>query len=260
MMQTIRIETDARGVADLWLARPEKHNAMDGAMIAELTEAAGILGADPAVRAVVLRGEGRSFCAGGDLTWMQAQMEADRAQRMVEARKLADMLGALDRMPKPLVAAVTGNVFGGGLGLVSVCDTVVAADHVRFALTETRLGLIPAAIGPYVVSRLGGPRARRVFMSSRAFGAKEAVALGLVARAVPADDLEGAVATEVDPYLSCAPGAVATAKALVASLSGAVTPAMVDISVDALADRWETEEARTGVACFFDKTPPPWAG
>ena len=236
-METIDIQTDDRGVATLTLARPEKHNALPAQMI---------------VRVVVLTGDGRSFCAGGDLGWMQEQMRADAATRGAEARKLAGMLGALDRMPKPLIGRVQGQAFGGGVGMMSVCDVAVGVDSARFGLTETRLGLIPATIGPYVVARMGAARARRVF------GAEEAVALGLLARAVPEADLDAAVEAEVAPYLNCAPGAVAAAKTLVARLEPRVDAATIDMTIEALVAAWESDEAREGVAAFFDKRKAAW--
>ena len=214
MTETIRIERDARGVATLWLDRAEKHNALSAQMIAELHGAARVLGDDDAVRVVVLAAKGRTFCAGGDLGWMRAQFDADPQTRATEAAKLAHMLQALNTLPKPLIGRVQGNAFGGGVGLMSVCDVAIGAEGVQFALTETRLGLIPATIGPYVAARMGEARARRVFMSGRRFDAGEAVALGLLARAVPEADLDSAVEAEVAPYLDCAPGAVARAKAL----------------------------------------------
>lgn len=257
-METIDISVDARGVAVLMLDRAEKHNALSAQMIAELTEAADRLGRDPAVRVVVLTGNGRSFCAGGDLGWMKEQMAADAATRAREARKLAEMLGALDRMPKPLIGRVQGQAFGGGIGMMSVCDVAVGVEGAKFGLTETRLGLIPATIGPYVVARMGAARARRVFMSARIFGAEEAVDLGLLARAVPADDLDAAVEAEVAPYLSCAPGAVAKAKALVAQLEPRVDDAVVAMTIDALVEAWESDEGPEGVSAFFEKRKPHW--
>ena len=259
MAETITIETDGRGIATLTLARAQKHNAMSAQMIAELTEAAHALGRDDAVRAVILTGAGRSFCAGGDLGWMRDQMQADAATRAAEARKLAMMLQALDTMPRPLIGAVQGNAFGGGIGLMSVCDVVLAADHARFALSETRLGLIPATIGPYVVARMGPARARRVFMSARMFDASEAVALGLVARTVPAAALAEAALAEATAYLACAPGAVAEAKALVRALGPTIDEAVIETTVAALLARWESDEARDGIAAFFAREPAPWA-
>ena len=138
-------------------------------------------------------------------------MGADAPARAAEARKLALMLQALDLCPKPLIGRIHGNAFGGGVGMMSVCDVAVGADTARFGLTEVRLGLIPATIGPYVVARMGAARARRVFFSGRLFGAAEAVDLGLLAHAVPAADLDAAVEAEVEPYLAAAPGAVAEA-------------------------------------------------
>lgn len=257
-METIRIETDARGVARLVLNRPDKHNAMSAQMLAELTEAAARLAADDAVRVVVLTGAGRSFCAGGDLAWMQEQMAADPATRAREATKLAHMLQALNTLPKPLIGALQGNAFGGGVGMASVCDVAIGADHLKMGLTEVRLGIIPATIGPYVVARMGEGRARRVFFSGRLFGAAEAVELGLLARAVPADDLEAAVEAEVEPYLSCAPSAVAAAKALTRDLGPRLDDAVIDHTIAALVACWESEESTEGIAAFFEKRKAAW--
>ena len=191
--ETLLIEREARGVARLVLNRPEKHNAMSGVMIGELSAAAAELAADDSVRVVVLTGAGDSFCAGGDLGWMRAQMEADSMSRGAEAGRLAAALGALNRLPKPLIGRIQGQAFGGGIGLMSVCDVAVGLRGAKFGLTETRLGLIPATIGPYVLARMGEAMARRVFMSARLFDADEAVRLGLLARAVIVADEDGKV-------------------------------------------------------------------
>ncbi|SHF25053.1 methylglutaconyl-CoA hydratase [Ruegeria intermedia] len=258
MFETISISTDLRGVATLTLSRPEKHNAMSAQMIAELRQAAVQLGETNDVRVVVLTGAGKSFCAGGDLGWMQAQMAADPDTRFVEARKLAEMLNALNTLPKPLIGALQGNAFGGGVGMAAVCDVAIGVDSLKMGLTETRLGLIPATIGPYVIARMGEARARRVFMSARLFDAAEAVELGLLARAVPADEMDAAIEAEVQPYLSCAPGAVASAKALVRDLGPRIDDAVIDHTIRALVDRWGTDEAHEGISAFFDKRKPSW--
>ena len=257
---TLTIGIDARGVARLRLDRADKHNALDAALIAALTEAAGRLGADPAVRVIVLEGAGASFCAGGDLGWMRAQMAADAATRAAEARKLAEMLQALDTCPKPLIGRVHGNAFGGGVGMMSVCDVAVGASGARFGLTEVRLGLIPATIGPYVVARIGAARARRVFFSGRLFDADEAVDLGLLARTVAPEALDDAIEAEIAPYLAAAPGAVAEGKALVRALGPRIDAAMIDETVAALVRRWESPESAEGIAAFFDKRAPSWRG
>ncbi len=258
MYETIEITTDGRGVATLTLNRPDKHNAMSAQMLADLTDAAARLGEDPSVRVVVLAGAGKSFCAGGDLGWMQEQMAADPDTRAREAAKLAHMLQALNTMPKPLIGAVQGNAFGGGVGMASVCDVALGADHLKMGLTETRLGIIPATIGPYVIARMGEGRARRVFMNARLFDAAEAVELGLLAKIVPADALAEAVEREVAPYLNCAPGAVAAAKKLARDLGPKIDANTIEMTIQALKERWETEEALEGIGAFFKKRKASW--
>lgn len=257
-MSLIRVDTDARGVATLTLARADKHNALSAAMMAELEAAARDLASDRAVRVVVLAADGKTFCAGGDLAWMREQFDMDSDTRRVESRRIATMLGALYDLPQPLIGRVQGNALGGGVGLVSVCDVAIGVTGAKLGFTETRLGLIPANIGPYALARMGGTRAAEVFMSARVFGADEAVRLNLLSRAVEPDGLDAAVEAEVLPYLSCAPGAVAEAKALMRELSGRVTTEQVDRAIDALAIRWQSDEAREGVGAFFDKRAPSW--
>lgn len=258
MFETLIVDVDSRGVATLTLNRPEKHNAMSALMLQELTQAASNLGRDEAVRVVVLTGAGKTFCAGGDLEWMRDQMATDPESRAQEAGKLAHMLQALNTMPKPLIGALRGNAFGGGVGLASVCDVAIGVDTLKMGLTETRLGIIPATIGPYVIARMGEGPARRVFMSSRLFDAAEAVALGLLARAVSPSDLPLAIEAEVLPYLSCAPGAVAAAKALVRDLGTRIDEETIAKSILALKTRWETQEAQEGINAFFDKRKASW--
>lgn len=256
--QTLDLRRDARGVAYLTLNTPDRRNVLSPQMIAELTEAAQALGTDPTVRAVVLAGAGPLFCAGGDLDWMAAQIDADRPQRLREAHKLADMLRALNELPKPLIGRLHGGAFGGGVGMATVCDVAVAAQGTRFCFSETRLGIIPATIGPYVLARMGEGHARRVFMSARIFDAAEAETLGLVARVVPDADLDAAVEAEVAPYLSCAPLAVGQAKALARALGPRIDDAVIDDSIHRLADAWEGPEARVGIRAFLEKRQAPW--
>jgi len=259
MTDTIRIETDPRGVATLTLDRVEKHNTLSAAMIAELTQAAAQLGADPAVRVVVLTASGTSFCAGGDLEWMKAQVAGDAAQRRAGARALAQMLNALDTMPKPLIGRVQGQAYGGGLGLISVCDLAVGVEGAQFGLTETRLGLIPATISPYVLARIGGAAARRHMLASRLFDAAEAVRIGLLAQAVTPAVLDGVIAAEVAPFLDCAPQAVAAAKALIRRLTPAIDADLIAATIELLVSRWESPEAAEGIAAFLEKRKPGWA-
>jgi methylglutaconyl-CoA hydratase len=255
---SVALSTDSRGIATLTLNRPEKHNALSADLIDALHRAIDGIAADPAVRAVILTGAGRSFCAGGDLGWMRAQFDADRAGRMAEARRLALMLNALNTLPKPVIARVQGPAYGGGVGMMAVADVVIAAEGARFGLTETRLGLIPATISPYLIARMGEGPARSVFMSARLFDAAEAVRLHLVTRAVPEAELDAAVEAEAAAYLACAPAAVAAAKALARSLGPRIDEGVIEDTIARLADTWETAEARAGIAAFFDKQPAPW--
>jgi len=255
---TITCQIDPRGVATVTLARPDKHNAIDAAMIRDLRAAAEDLSTNESVRVVVLTGQGPTFCAGGDLRWMQDQMAKDRAGRIAEATEFALVLRGLDDLPKPLIGRVQGPAYGGGVGLMCVCDVVVAVDTAKFALTETRLGLIPATVGPYVVRRLGEGASRQVFFNSKPFGAGRARELGLVSRVAGAAGLDPAVEEEIAACLHCAPGAVAEAKALCKSLARQSNEDALAMTIGRLADRWESAEAKVGLDTFFARTPAPW--
>lgn len=256
--RTLDVNVDARGVAYVALNLPDTRNALSGEMIKELTQLALSIGAKEETRAIVLSGNGKVFCAGGDLNWMKAQIEADRSTRMAEARKLAEMLRALNEMPTPLIGRIHGGAFGGGVGLACVCDVAIAASGTKFGLTETRLGLIPATIGPYVIARMGEGRARRVFMSSRLFEAGEAEVLGIVARSVDSKVLSDAVEAEVAPYLSVAPAAVGAAKSLARFLGPRIDNSVIEETIERLADTWQGEEADHGISAFLAKTKARW--
>ena len=257
--KSIRVERDGRGVATLTLARPEKHNALSAEMIAEISEAAGALAADATVRLVVLAADGASFCGGADLAWMKAQFEASRSGKIAEARRFAMMLQALNTLPKPLIGRVHGSVFGGGIGLVAACDVAIGAEEARSAFSEVRLGIIPATISPYVLARIGEAAARRTLLSGRTFDADEAHTMGLLASSVAAGGIDDAVEAEISAHLQAAPGAVATAKALVRCIGGAIDQAVVEDTIERLADAWESAEGREGVAAFFARRKPAWA-
>ncbi|KQV72992.1 crotonase/enoyl-CoA hydratase family protein [Rhizobium sp. Root1220] len=253
MPQTLRILIDERGVARVTLSRPDKHNAMSEQMIDELTEAAAVLGADDNVRVVVIGGAGKSFCAGGDLEWMRTQFAASRSERIFEARRLAMMFKSLNELPKPLIGCIHGNAFGGGIGLISICDMAIAVETARFGLTEVRLGLIPATISPYVVARIGAA-ARPLFISGRIFDASHAKAIGLVNTVVPATELDGAMETEITAFIAAVPQAAARAKALARSLAPSITGDVIEDVIHQLADSWETKEAMEGISAFLDKS------
>jgi len=257
--KSLIVVKDDRGVVHVTLNVPDKRNALSAVMIDELTQVAAQLSNSAEIRAVVLKGSGSVFCAGGDLSWMQTQIKADRTTRIVEAKKLAMMLHAWNTLPKPVIGSVHGGAYGGGAGLCCVCDVAVATRDTRFGFTETKLGLIPATISPYVLARLGEGRARRVFMSARLFDAEEAVQIGLIAKAVDAEQLNVAVEQEVEPYLHTAPVAVGAAKQLARSLGPVIDESAIDESINRLADSWETDEAAVGIDAFLNRTQPPWS-
>ena len=256
--ETLGVKTDDRGVVNLSLNLPSKRNAISALMIDELTHFAQTIGSHAATRVVVLTGTGKVFCAGADLEWMKAQIEADRATRIVEARKLAEMLQALNEMPSPLIARIHGAALGGGVGMACVCDVAIAERSTTFGLTETKLGLIPATIGPYVIARMGEGRARRVFMSARLFKADEAVQLGILSQALDAKDMDAAIEAEIAPYLNVAPQAVGAAKALARALGPRIDAQVIDDTIRRLADVWEGEEAAHGIDAFLKKESARW--
>jgi methylglutaconyl-CoA hydratase len=238
------------GVAVVALARPDVHNAFNEVLIAELTAALAALDADPAVRVVVLAGQGRSFCAGADLTWMQRMAGYGDAENLADAGALAAMLATLDRMAKPTIARVHGAAFGGGVGLVACCDIAIAAQEATFALSEARLGLIPATIGPYVVAAIGAREARRYFLTAERFTAAEAMRIGLVHDIVPADAIDERIDTLIDALLAAGPQAQTAAKALVRVIAD---------TVRRIAAVRASAEGREGVAAFLERRRPAWA-
>ena len=256
--ETLLVERDDRGVARITFNRAQKHNAMNAQFITELRRAVAAIAADESVRAVVLTGAGESFCAGGDLGWMKQQVAKSRAERIAETRELAAMLAELNGLPKPVIGRVNGAAYGGGIGMISVCDITIAARGARFGLTEVRLGLLPATISPYVVARMGEANARRVFFNSRMFSADEAQTLGLLSQVVDADALDDAVEREIGYILNCAPGAVAATKELVAFVTRHWGEDNLIYTADRLADAWETAEGKEGISAFLEKRTPWW--
>jgi methylglutaconyl-CoA hydratase len=254
MTGSIRFEQSSEGIARLTLCKSQKHNALDADMILNIAEIATCRSAPP--RALILAAEGESFCAGADLGWMKQQFEATAEERLAAAKSLQAMLQAIDEYPALVIGLVQGPAYGGGLGLVSVCDVVIASPRARFALTETRLGLIPAVIAPFLHRRIGAAALRAIGLHGIALDPERALSLGLVSELCEEGALEQAAAHHVSHVLGCAPGAVAEAKALFRSLaSGAPREAH---TIEALAARWRCEEAQAGIRAFFAKEAPPW--
>ena len=255
--ETILI-TINNGLAELTLNRAEKHNALNALMIKEIRQAVHEISENESVKVVVLCAKGKSFCAGGDLNWMKQQAAKDRAGKISESTQLALMLRDLDELAKPLIGKIQGAAYGGGIGMISVCDIAIAVDSARFALTETRLGLIPATIGPYVVRRLGEANARQVFMNGKRFDAEKAYRFGLLSSFVVPEQLDEAVQSEVNAFLACAPGAVADAKSLCLQLARNPDKDHLEMTASRLADRWQSREAEQGIDAFFSGTKAPW--
>jgi methylglutaconyl-CoA hydratase len=246
-------------VALVALARPDVHNAFDEALIAELTQALRSLDADATVRAVVILGQGRSFCAGADLNWMRRMAGYGRAENLADANALAAMLKTLNLLSKPTIARVHGNVFGGGVGLVACCDVAYATHDATFSLSEAKLGLIPATIGPYVVEAIGARQARRYFLSAERFTAAEAFRIGLVHDLCPPDELDGRINELLGALLLAGPQAQTEAKALIRAVAGRpIDDAVIADTAARIARVRASPQGREGVAAFLEKRPPAW--
>jgi methylglutaconyl-CoA hydratase len=253
------VEIDERGVARLTLARPEVHNAFNDALIAALTQSLEELAGNAAVRAVVLAAEGKSFSAGADLNWMKAMAGYDEARNLADARGLSRLLWTLDRLPKPTIARVQGAALGGGVGLVACCDIVVASRNASFTLSEVKLGLIPATIGPYVAAAIGERACRRYFLTAERIFAEEALRLGLVHRVVESDELDRAVAELLAALLANGPAAVAAAKELIFAVGRRpVDAAVMEETARRIAAIRVSPEGREGIAAFLEKRKPGW--
>jgi methylglutaconyl-CoA hydratase len=256
--ETIEIRT-GHGAAVLWLNRPEVRNAFNETMIAELTSAFGEIDADPAVRAVVLAGHGKAFCAGADLNWMKRMAEVDFEENRKDAAAFGAMLGRLRAMKKPTVARLHGAVFAGGMGLAAACDIAVASTDAEFCLSEVRLGLIPATIGPYVLAAMGERAAHRYFLTAERFDAAEAYRIGFVQELTQPHELDATVNEILGQLVQGAPGAHAAAKDLLRAIAHRPIDAalMGDMAARIAAAR-ASDEGREGMRAFFEKRPPSW--
>lgn len=258
-MSAVRIEIE-NGVGTVVMDRPDRHNAFDEHVIAELTAGFAKLGADDSVRAVVLRGTGKSFSAGADLDWMRRMAAYDETANLADARALAALMRTIDTLPKPTVALVHGAAYGGGVGLVACCDIAIATEAAAFSLSEVKLGLIPAVISPYVVRAIGARAARRYFLTAERFDAVEARRLGLVHELVAGDGLEEAARQVLAALRGNGPAAVRAAKDLVAAVAGRAPAEVEDDCARRIAVIRAGDEGKEGVAAFLEKRKPSWLG
>ncbi len=267
MYETLRIAVDhhRRTVS---LDRPEVHNAFNAKLIEELTDAfspraarrhtavGGAAGVD--VRATVLRGNGKSFCAGADVGWMRESLELTEQANLEDALRMSDMFSAIDSTSHAVIGRVHGSALGGGMGLIAVCDIVVAADNTRFGFTDSRLGIIPAVISRFVVPKIGASWARRLFLTGERFDAKRAQEIGLVHDVVPEDDLDVTVDRIVEELQSAGPEAVREAKSLITGLASRPASEHREFTAGRIAAVRTSPEGQEGLRAFLEKRPPHW--
>ncbi|WP_101757747.1 enoyl-CoA hydratase/isomerase family protein [Oceanicoccus sp. KOV_DT_Chl] len=250
---------DERGIATVTLNNPDKHNAFDDQIVAQLTHIFLDLNANAAVRVVILAAKGKSFSAGADLNWMKRMANYSVEENLVDAKKLALMLHTLYSLSKPTIARVQGAAFGGGVGLVSCCDMAIAAEHASFSLSEVKLGMVPATISPYVIEAIGPRAARRYFMTAERFTAATAFQLGLVNECVAQEQLDASIATITDALLTNGPAAVTSAKQLISEIKfQAIDQALIKQTSELIATIRSSAEGKEGLGAFLEKRQPNW--
>jgi methylglutaconyl-CoA hydratase len=247
------------GVARVTLDRPELRNAFDDALIGSLTRTFQDVAADKAIRVMILAGNGPAFCAGADLNWMKRMAGYGYQENLADARALADMLAALDRLPKPTIARVHGPVFAGGTGLVAACDIAVGTPEAKMCLSEAKLGLSPATISPYVIRAMGEREARRYFLTAEVFEAQEALRIGMLSMLVPATELDAAVDSLLKHLLAGGPEAHAKIKALIRAVAGRrPDDALAAETAKQIAEIRGSPEGKEGIAAFLEKRKASW--
>lgn len=254
----LKLEKDGPALR-IVLDRPDARNAFDDVVIEELTRAFHAAAVEPGVRAVVLSGEGPSFCAGADVAWMRKAGGYTKAENEADAERMAQMLRAIDACPRPVVALAHGAAIGGGVGLVAAADIAIAAEGTVFSLAEVKLGILPSVITPYVLRAIGPRYARDLFLTGDRFDAREALRIGLVHQVVSAQELRAAGERKVESLLSSAPEAVAAAKGLIEQVAGKSPTEAMALTVRTIAERRASEEAREGLTAFLEKRRPAWA-
>ncbi len=260
---TIKIQQDQRGVLTVHLNRPDIRNAFNDVVITELAQVFASEVPKREVRVVVLRGEGSAFCAGGDLNWMKKAANSSYEENLKDTHRLSSLFVAMNECPKPLIGLVHGAAIGGGVGLASVCDLVITSVETVFSLSEVRLGIVPACIGPFVIAKVGPSQARRYFLSAERFSALEAQEMGLVHEVVShSSDLDAKLESKLGQILQCSPNALAVAKKLILDLSwpekrGHLQDYLGYIS-KTLAELRVSDEGQEGVRAFLEKRSPNW--
>ncbi len=252
------LTTQEGHVLTVALNRPELHNALNPPMIRELTTVFQQLLDRNDVRVVILTGNGRSFCAGADLSSMRAAADMDQEQNLAGAEAIFDLMQAIDECPKPVIGRINGAAIGGGMGLVSCCDITIAADRTKFSFSEVLLGLVPAVIAPFVLSKIGEGNGRVLFLTGERFSAEYAQEIGLIQQVVPEEELDQKVNERVQQLLQAAPGAQAAAKKLIRTVSRRPKLECRDYTTRLIAQRRASAEGREGMNAFLEKREPAW--
>jgi methylglutaconyl-CoA hydratase len=258
---TIEMDIAPNGVATLWLNRPDKNNAFNAQMISELNVALRMLGDSDNARFLVLRGRGKHFSAGADLSWMQASAALSYSANLKDAHELGELMEQLYKLPLPTLAVVQGAAFAGAMGLVSCCDMAIGANDSLFSLSEVRIGLAPAVISPYVVQAIGERAARRYALTADRFDGVRAQQLGLLAECYPVAELEGAAQIWIDNLLKNSPLAMRASKSLLLDVgSGTLSPELRKRTETTIASIRTSEEGQEGLNAFLEKRTPAWLG
>ncbi len=256
--KTVLMEIE-NGTAMLTLNRPDVHNAFNNDLINELTDAFTKLNNEESVRAIVVTGNGKSFCAGADLNWMKSVVNYDYEQNYQESLKLAELMHLVFTHKKPVIAKVNGAAIGGGVGLMSSCDILIADENAKFGLSEVNLGLVPAAISPYVMSRIGEAIARELFITGERITAARALEIGLLNKIVPKDKLDTAVQEKLELILQNGPEAVRTVKKMIFDVTQMKFPELTEYNARLIASLRISREAQEGMNAFLEKRKPKWA-
>jgi methylglutaconyl-CoA hydratase len=250
--------TQKEAVLRITFNRPEVHNAFNSELILELTDAIDTIKADESIRIVILTGEGKSFCAGADINWMREIIRYSFEQNLEESLQLAEVLLRIYILPKPTIAMVNGAAIGGGTGFLSVCDIAVAAEEAKFGLSEVKIGLVPAAISPYVVRRIGESKAREYFLTGQRISAQKAVEIGLINEVVPKNQLEERVEELVEQFLASGPEAIASCKELILNVPGMSLEDVKEYTARMIANLRISEEGQEGMSAYLEKRKPRW--
>jgi methylglutaconyl-CoA hydratase len=256
-MSSVLIERDG-AILRITLNRPDVRNAIDEEVINSLSSAATAVAEDRTLRAVVLAGNGKAFCAGADIGWMAKAIAYSRQENLSDAEDLARLMERFDTLPVPVIGRVQGSALGGGVGLAAVCDIVVATDDAVFGLTEVKLGILPAVVAPYVLRKIGISPARELFLTGVRFDAMRAKEIGLVHEVVPADVLDAAVSRRIAEVLAASPAGIARAKALIREIAGAQPDHVIGLTTNAIAAQRVSEEGQEGLRAFLEKRKPSW--